>query len=110
VRGLVRAGRLERKGDRHTKRLMAIDILIGGLALPAARIWADHLDREIEAAKREIENAQLEAQRAATRNAMGSLGENRSAVAAELADVDRLAEQLRELEVRSQAEHGAKKK
>lgn len=92
------------------KRVVGLGALIQVVLLASTGAWGSHRDKEIEALKEGMERARLNMQRAATRNVMGSLGDNRGAVTAEAADLEKLLRELSALQERAPKEHAAQGK
>lgn len=84
-------------------------VLVAGILGMATPAWGSHLDSEIEAVKRGIEDTILNMQRAQTLGVTGT-GEQRGAISAEQSDLFALYKRLKELEERSQKDHAAQKK
>lgn len=84
-------------------------VLVAGILGMTVPAWGSHLDREIEAVNRAIEETMLTTQRAQTLTVMGT-GEHRGAIAAGQDDLAQLHKRLKELEEQARKDHAAQKK
>lgn len=91
------------------KRYRGAFVFGAGILLLAATAFGNHLDREMEAVKGEIEETVMNMQRAQTLGVTGT-GDLRGGISAEQDDLVQLHKRLKELERRSQTEHAAQKK
>lgn len=91
------------------KRYVGVFVFGAGIPLLATTALGNHLDREIEAVKGQIEQTVMEMQRAQTLGVMGT-GEHRGRIAAEQDDLAQFHKRLKELEGQAQKDHAAQKK